>query len=166
MNIGQAAKFSGVSAKMIRYYESIGLIPPATRSEAGYRNYTTQEANSLRFIRRSRDLGFTVEQISELLMLWRDGERTSADVKKVALSHVAELEAKIGELQAMANTLRDLASNCHGNNRPDCPIIEELAEHTGSRPRAERPALARKTPRFGMDMPASSRARKAGSSTS
>ena len=166
MNIGQAAKFSGVSAKMIRYYESIGLIPPATRSEAGYRNYTTQEANSLRFIRRSRDLGFTVEQISELLMLWRDGERTSADVKKVALSHVAELEAKIGELQAMANTLRDLASNCHGNNRPDCPIIEELAEHTGSRPRAERPALARKTPRFGMDMPASSRARKASSSTS
>ncbi|MCC7635382.1 Cu(I)-responsive transcriptional regulator [Stenotrophomonas rhizophila] len=166
MNIGQAAKFSGVSAKMIRYYESIGLIPPATRSEAGYRNYTTQEANSLRFIRRSRDLGFTVEQISELLMLWRDGERTSADVKKVALSHVAELEAKIGELQAMANTLRELANNCHGNNRPDCPIIEELAEHTGSRPRAERPALARKTPRFGMDMPASSRARKASSSTS
>nr|WP_267473045.1 Cu(I)-responsive transcriptional regulator [Stenotrophomonas rhizophila] len=151
---------------MIRYYESIGLIPPATRSEAGYRNYTTQEANSLRFIRRSRDLGFTVEQISELLMLWRDGERTSADVKKVALSHVAELEAKIGELQAMANTLRELANNCHGNNRPDCPIIEELAEHTGSRPRAERPALARKTPRFGMDMPASSRARKASSSTS
>lgn len=165
MNIGQAAKFSGVSAKMIRYYESIGLIPPATRSEAGYRNYTTQEANSLRFIRRSRDLGFTVEQISELLMLWRDGERTSADVKKVALSHVAELEAKIGELQAMANTLRELANNCHGNNRPDCPIIEELAEQPGSRPRADRPALARKTPRFGMDTPASSRARKASSST-
>lgn len=165
MNIGQAARFSGVSAKMIRYYEKIGLIPHATRSDAGYRNYTTQEANSLRFIRRSRDLGFTVEQISELLLLWRDRERTSADVKKVALCHVAELEAKIAELQAMAQTLRELANNCHGNNRPDCPIIEDLAEPANTLQRAGRPTVARKTPLFGLDTPASSRVRKATAST-
>lgn len=160
MNIGQAAKASGVSAKMIRYYEGIGLIPPAARSEAGYRCYTQQDAHTLRFIRRSRDLGFTVEQIAELLLLWRDGERASADVKRVALAHVAELEDRISGLQAMARTLRDLASSCHGNDRPDCPIIEELAEPVGAGKDSVPPTSPRRTPRFGTDMPASPRARR------
>lgn len=141
MNIGQAAAFSGVSAKMIRYYEKTGLIPRAMRSEAGYRNYTAQDANSLRFIRRSRDLGWTVKQIAELLPLWRDRERPSGDIKKAALFYVADLETKITVLQALAHTLHTLANSCHGNNRPDCPIIEGLAD-------------------FGMEAPASRRVRR------
>ncbi|MNM45461.1 HTH-type transcriptional regulator HmrR [compost metagenome] len=128
MNIGQAAAFSGVSAKMIRYYEKTGLIPHATRSEAGYRNYTVQDAYSLRFIRRSRDLGWTVKQIAELLPLWRDRERPSGDIKTAALFYVADLERKITVLQALVHTLHALANSCHGNNRPDCPIIEGLAD--------------------------------------
>ncbi len=128
MNIGQAAKLSGVSAKMIRYYEQVGLIPQASRSEAGYRTYSLPDVHSLRFIRRSRDLGFSVKQISALLVLWYDRDRASADVKAMALAHVAELQAKIAELQAMAQTLNHLADHCHGNDRPDCPILAELAE--------------------------------------
>ena len=132
MNIGQAAKFSGVSAKMIRYYEQIGLIPQAIRSDAGYRHYSSPDVHSLRFIRRARNLGFSVEQISELLVLWRDRGRASADVKAMALSHVAGLKAKIADLQAMAQTLEHLADHCHGNNRPDCPIISDLADPTAA----------------------------------
>lgn len=128
MNIGQAAKTSGVSAKMIRYYESIGLIPAAARSDAGYRRYTDQDIHTLRFIRRARDLGFTVDGIAQLLALWRDRSRASADVKALALTHVATLNAKAAELRAMAKTLQHLAEHCHGNDRPECPIIEELAE--------------------------------------
>ncbi|AFK54079.1 Cu(I)-responsive transcriptional regulator [Tistrella mobilis] len=128
MNIGQAAKASGVSAKMIRYYEQTGLIPKAIRSDAGYRNYSPSDVHTLRFIRRARDLGFSVEQIAELLALWRDRGRASADVKAVALSHVAGLKAKIAELQAMTRTLEHLAATCQGDDRPDCPIIEDLAE--------------------------------------
>ena len=128
MNIGQAAKFSGVSAKMIRYYEQIGLIPQAIRSDAGYRHYSSPDAYSLRFIRRARDLGFSVEQISALLVLWHDHERASADVKVLALSHAAGLKARIAELQAMVQTLEHLADHCHGNDRPDCPILAGLAE--------------------------------------
>jgi MerR family transcriptional regulator, copper efflux regulator len=128
MNIGQAAKASGVSAKMIRYYERTGLIPKAIRSEAGYRNYSPSDVHTLRFIRRARDLGFSVEQIAELLALWRDRGRASADVKAVALSHVAGLKAKIAELQAMARTLEHLAAHCHGDDRPECPILEDLAD--------------------------------------
>jgi Cu(I)-responsive transcriptional regulator len=128
MNIGEVAKKSGVSAKMIRYYESIGLIAPADRSEAGYRNYGMNDVHTLRFIRRSRDLGFTVEQMGDLLALWKDRSRASAEVKKIALEQVGMLERKVAELQSMAHTLRHLAAHCHGDNRPDCPILEDLAQ--------------------------------------
>lgn len=126
MNIGEAARATGISAKMIRYYESIGLIDSATRTEAGYRVYGDKELHTLRFVRRARDLGFSVEKMHELLALWRDRDRASADVKRIALSHVEGLERKAAELQQMADTLRHLAQHCKGNNRPDCPIIQEL----------------------------------------
>ena len=126
MNIGAAAKASGVSAKMIRYYEEIGLIPPAARTSAGYRQYSDQDVHMLRFIRRARDLGFAVEGIRELLGLWRDQSRHSADVKRLALAHVTDLRRKIAELEDMAATLETLARACHGNDRPDCPILSEL----------------------------------------
>lgn len=127
MNIGEAAAASGVSAKMIRYYESIGLITNVSRSASGYRVYSPDDVHTLRFIRRSRDLGFSVEQMGELLALWSDRSRASADVKQIALDHVAELERKMRELRDMAGTLRHLAENCHGDGRPHCPIIEDLS---------------------------------------
>jgi len=126
MNIGQAAEASGVSAKMIRYYESIGLIPKTVRTEAGYRVYSDNDVHTLGFIRRARDLGFSVEQIGELVTLWRDRDRASTDVKRIALEHVDILERKARELQEMAATLRHLAKHCHGDERPECPIIEVL----------------------------------------
>lgn len=126
MNIGQAALATGISAKMIRYYESIGLIDAATRTSSGYRVYGDKELHTLRFVRRARDLGFSVEQMQELLALWHDRSRASADVKRIALHHVQGLERKAAELQQMADTLRHLADHCKGDNRPDCPIIEEL----------------------------------------
>ncbi|HRP24973.1 Cu(I)-responsive transcriptional regulator [Thauera sp.] len=126
MNIGKAATASGVSAKMIRYYESIGLLPAARRTDSGYRFYSDEDVHMLRFIRRARDLGFTVADIGELLALWRDQGRASAEVKRIALEHVAALERKIAELQGMAGTLRMLAEHCHGDARPDCPILEDL----------------------------------------
>ena len=125
--IGEAAERSGVSAKRIRHYESIGLIAAAERSAAGYRLYDARQVEELGFIRRARDLGFSIEQIDDLLALWRDRERSSADVKRLALEHVERLEARIGELQAMASALKHLAAHCQGNDRPDCPIIEGLA---------------------------------------
>jgi MerR family copper efflux transcriptional regulator len=128
MNIGKASAESGISAKMIRYYESIGLIPAASRSDGGYREYSDNDVHTLRFIRRARDLGFTVEQMIELLALWRDRKRASADVKRIALKHVEELERKARELREMSSTLKHLADHCKGNERPDCPIINELAE--------------------------------------
>jgi MerR family copper efflux transcriptional regulator len=127
VNIGEAAARSGVSAKMIRYYERVGLITPAGRTPSGYRTYSGNDVNTLRFVRRARDLGFTVAQMGELLALWRDRGRASADVKRIALDHVAALERKMRELDEMAGALRHLASHCHGDGRPDCPIIEELA---------------------------------------
>jgi Cu(I)-responsive transcriptional regulator len=136
MNIGQAASASGVSAKMIRYYESIGLIGAPLRSEAGYRIYTPEEVHTLRFVKRARNLGFSIDETRELLALWRDKSRASADVKRFALSHVAELEAKIAELQAMAGTLRHLAQTCHGDGRPDCPILADLAGAAAPKVRA------------------------------
>lgn len=128
MNIGEASKASGVSAKMIRYYESTGLIVTAARSGSGYRTYTEADVHTLSFARRARDLGFSVEQIGGLLQLWRDEGRASADVKRLALEHVAQLDAKAAEIQAMSRTLRRLAESCHGNERPQCPIIDELAQ--------------------------------------
>ncbi|QFI70251.1 Cu(I)-responsive transcriptional regulator [Sinorhizobium alkalisoli] len=127
MNIGDVARASGVSAKMIRYYETIGLIPPASRSQSGYRTYGDNDVHTLRFIRRARDLGFTVEQMGDLLALWRDRSRASAEVKKIALDQVKILERKADELKAMSRTLKHLAAHCHGDARPDCPILDDLS---------------------------------------
>ncbi|RAP65205.1 Cu(I)-responsive transcriptional regulator [Achromobacter sp. HZ01] len=126
MNIGEAAKSSGISAKMIRYYESIGLIGPAVRTDSGYRVYSEHDLHTLRFVRRARDLGFSVEQMNELLALWKDRSRASADVKRIALQHVDDLERKAEALREMAATLKHLARTCHGDQRPDCPILEGL----------------------------------------
>ncbi len=128
MNIGAAARASGVSAKMIRYYEEIGLLAQADRTAAGYRVYGPRELHTLRFIRRSRGLGFSVSQIAALLALWRDKGRASAEVKAIALDHVAELDAKIAELASIRDTLKHLAGCCHGDDRPDCPILNDLAD--------------------------------------
>lgn len=127
MNIGAAANASGVSAKMIRYYESTGLIPKAGRTASGYRDYSDKDVHKLRFVRRARDLGFSVEQIGGLLRLWEDRTRASADVKRMALSHVEGLRERAQRLEEMAAALVHLADHCAGDDRPDCPIIEELA---------------------------------------
>ncbi|ENZ78824.1 MULTISPECIES: Cu(I)-responsive transcriptional regulator [Ralstonia] len=127
VNIGEAAKASGVSAKMIRYYESIGLLPPSPRTEGNYRMYDARALHVLRFIHRSRSLGFALEEIRTLLSLWNDRERASADVKAVTLRHVADLDARISELQSMRDTLMTLANACHGDDRPDCPILQSVA---------------------------------------
>ena len=137
MNIGQAAAASGISAKMIRYYESIGLIGAVTRTEAGYRVYSDADVHTLRFIRRARDLGFSIGQMTNLLALWQDRSRASAEVKRIALEHVGELERKTRELAEMTATLRHLAKHCHGDDRPDCPIINELSEGTVAEPKPE-----------------------------
>ncbi len=138
MNIGEAARAADVSAKMIRYYESVGLIPAATRTEAGYRVYSDADVHTLRFIKRSRTLGFSLEQTADLLGLWRDHDRASAGVKRVARNHIAELEKKIAELQGMVATLRHLAHHCHGDERPDCPILDDLSNHHPAPVTAER----------------------------
>lgn len=126
-NIGEAAALSGVSAKMIRHYESIGLIPPAGRSIAGYRLYSDNDVHRLRFIKRSRSLGFSIKQIETLLGLWDNRSRESFEVKRLALAHAEELAGKIREMQTMQRTLEELAHRCHGDHRPDCPILEDLA---------------------------------------
>ncbi|UQV47479.1 Cu(I)-responsive transcriptional regulator [Janthinobacterium lividum] len=126
MNIGQAASETGVSAKMIRYYESIALLKPSARSDAGYRIYTPNDLHALRFIKRGRGLGFSLEQIRELLSLWQNDQRASADVKGIALAHVAELNKRIDELTEMRDTLAHLAQSCHGDDKPDCPILQSL----------------------------------------
>jgi len=127
MNIGQAAQQSNVSAKTIRYYESIGLVAPAKRTESGYRRYTEKDVETLRFIHHARNLGFSVKDVSMLLDLWRDQDRASADVKALAMAHVAAVDRKIEERQRMRDTLLDLTHRCHGDDRPDCPILEGLA---------------------------------------
>ena len=128
MNIGEAAKRSGVTAKTIRYYESIGLIPAVGRTASGYRAYTVQEVETLRFIQRARSLGFSVEDVSGLLELWRDRSRASADVKAIALKHVGEIERKIAQLESIRRTLLDLTSRCCGDDHPDCPILDGLTQ--------------------------------------
>jgi len=128
-NIGEAAKASGVTAKMVRHYEAIGLLPPARRTEAGYRLYGDDDVRMLQFIHRGRALGFSLDQIADLLALWRDKHRASADVRRLALEHINELDRKIAELEAMKRTLASLASSCHGDARSDCPILDDLAAH-------------------------------------
>ena len=130
MNIGQAALASGVSAKMLRYYESIGLIPEANRSPSGYRTYGDREVATLRFIRRARDFGMKMERVKLMVGLWQDKSRPSREVKNIALMQVAELESRITELKAMKDALADLAHACHGDSRPDCPILNDLAQET------------------------------------
>lgn len=136
-NIGSAAAASGVSAKMIRHYEKIGVIPAADRTFSNYRVYSQAEVHTLRFVRRARGLGFSMNEIQELVKLWQDRSRSSAQVKRVAQKHVADLEQKIREMQAMQRTLQNLVDHCHGDHRPDCPILEDLAgdathaEHRG-----------------------------------
>ena len=129
LNIGQAAEASGVSAKMIRHYEEIGLIPGASRTASGYRTYRDADLHMLRFIRRARDLGFSIEQIRELLGLWRNRRRPSADVKRLAAERLAEIDHRIAQLEAMRRTLASLVRHCHGDERPDCPILDDLEGH-------------------------------------
>lgn len=125
--IGQAARRSGVSARMIRHYESLGLLPPAPRTEGGYRLYSEADVHSLGFIRRARDLGFSIPEIAELLSLWQDRRRPSASVKRIAERHADELATRIAALQSMQRTLHHLIAGCQGNDRPDCPILDDLA---------------------------------------
>lgn len=127
MNISQAAEASGLSPRMIRHYEKIGLLPAPPRSEGGYRQYSVSDLHTLGFIQRARRLGFSMEQISRLLQLWQDRSRSSAEVKALTAEHLSELEEKIRDLQAMRDTLAELAHCCSGDERPDCPIIHSLA---------------------------------------
>jgi len=140
LNIGDAAKASDVSAKMIRHYEALGLTPKAKRTLSNYRTYSENDVHTLRFIHQARALGFSIKQIDALLGLWRDTRRPSSKVKSLALVHIAELDAKIREMQVMKRTLETLAEHCRGDERPDCPILERLAaapdpaKETGRRP--------------------------------
>lgn len=126
VNIGEAAKLSGVNAKLIRHYESIGIIPKAGRSDSGYRTYSEPDIHILSFVKRSRKLGFSMKEIKKLVGLWRNKSRASSDVKSLAVKHIEEMEQKISELEAMVQTLRHLAKTCHGDDRPDCPILNDL----------------------------------------
>ncbi len=132
LNIGQAAQRAKVSAKMVRHYESLGLLPAVRRTEAGYRQYTEQQVHTLRFIRRARDLGFSMPEIAELLKLWQNQRRPSSLVKRVAAVHLADLDQRIAELTAMRRTLQHLVDCCHGDHRPDCPILDELGQDAGT----------------------------------
>ena len=127
MNVGEASRRSGVSAKMIRYYESIGLIAPAERTISGYRTYEADDVHRLQFVKRARDLGFSLENIKHLLELWANRRRSSAKVKQIALRHIAELRDQIASAQSMLNTLQRLADSCHGDERETCPILDDLA---------------------------------------
>jgi Cu(I)-responsive transcriptional regulator len=125
-NIGEAAARSGVSAKMVRHYESLGLLPQVHRTESGYRQYGEREVHTLRFIRRARDLGFSMAEIADLLKLWQNRRRSSADVRRIAQRHIADLEQRLAEMEQMRRTLQQLVSCCAGDERPDCPILDEL----------------------------------------
>jgi len=130
-NIGEAARRSGVSARMVRHYEGLGLLPAVARTESGYRQYTEADIHTLRFVKRSRDLGFSMDEIAELVGLWHNRRRTSASVKRIAQKHLGELEQRIADMQAMQRTLSHLVHCCHGDARPDCPILEDLAGTRG-----------------------------------
>jgi len=144
MKIGEASALSGISERMIRHYEKIGLVAPAARRDSGYRDYDERDVHSLRFIGRARDLGFPIEEIGQLLALWQDRSRSSADVKALALARAAELKRKARELDAMRQTLERLAADCHGDARPDCPILDDLEanEHESSSLAEPRPRRA------------------------
>jgi MerR family transcriptional regulator, copper efflux regulator len=144
MNIGAAAAASGVTAKMIRHYEAIGLVARALRRSNDYRDYGEREVHELRFVKRARRLGFSIDEIGALLALWRDRSRPSRDVRRIAEGHVDDLEARIAEMKTMANTLRALVSRCHGDDRPDCPILDDLALAEPSP--AKRPGEGRPSP--------------------
>lgn len=143
MNISEAADQSGVSAKMIRYYENIGLLAPAARRDNGYRDYGDDDVAILQFVRRTRDLGFSLDEVAALLALWRDRKRSSREVKRLAEAHIQDLERRVREMRAVLKTLRDLSHSCHGDDRSDCPILADLAS---SRPRtvpSRRPTRAK-----------------------
>lgn len=125
--IGEAARRAGVSARMVRHYESLGLLPPVGRTDSGYRQYTEAEVHALRFIRRARDLGFAMHEITELLGLWQDKARASSQVKRIAQAHIDDLATRIAAMQAMQRSLQSLVRCCHGDQRPDCPILDDLA---------------------------------------
>ncbi len=127
-SVGQAARLSHISPKMVRHYESLGLLPAVPRTDAGYRQYTGKEIHTLRFIRRARDLGFSMAEIAELLKLWQNRRRSSASVRQIATEHVAALDAKMAEMAAMRKTLQHLIHCCSGDDRPDCPILDRLAD--------------------------------------
>ena len=127
VNIGQAAKLSGVSAKMVRHYESLGLLPRVGRTDSGYRQYSQAEVHTLQFIKRSRELGFSMDEIAGLVSLWQNRRRTSASVKRIAQQHADALAQRIEAMQAMQRTLQQLIHCCHGDDRPDCPILDDLA---------------------------------------
>lgn len=127
VNIGEAARLSGVSAKMVRHYESLGLLPSVGRTDSGYRQYSETEVHTLRFIKRSRDLGFSMSEIGELVGLWQNRRRASASVKRIAQKHAQELAQRIEAMQAMQRSLEHLVHCCHGDERPDCPILDDLA---------------------------------------
>ncbi len=133
MTIGELAKSSGVNAKLIRHYESIGLVPKASRTESGYRSYSNTDIQFLKFIRRARGLGFSIKEIKKLIGLWRNKSRASKEVKSLALTHIKALDSKILEMQEMADSLRVLARNCHGDSRPDCPILRNLESIGGQK---------------------------------
>ena len=127
INIGEAARASGVSAKMVRHYESLGLLGAVARTDSGYRQYRAADVHTLRFIKRARELGFSMAEIADLVSLWHDQSRASASVKKIAQGHVVELEKRIDAMQAMRQTLQNLIRHCHGDSRPDCPILNDLS---------------------------------------
>jgi Cu(I)-responsive transcriptional regulator len=127
VNIGDAARLSGVSAKMVRHYEGLGLLPRVARTDSGYRQYSETDVHTLRFIKRARDLGFSMEEIGELVDLWQNRRRTSASVRRVAQKHSEDLAQRIAAMQEMQDTLHHLIHCCHGDERPDCPILDELA---------------------------------------
>ncbi len=131
VNIGSAAELSGVSAKMVRHYESLGLLPRVARTDSGYRQYSEADVHTLQFIKRSRDLCFSMAEIGELVTLWQNRRRTSASVKRIAQKHVDELATRIEAMQSMQRTLRQLLHHCHGDERPDCPILDDLAQQGG-----------------------------------